>query len=89
MVISSGIPLARAVRTKLLPSTSIMLARVRRAMAAICGKQSAITGRMKFDGLPQPPTGSQPSISPKTRVSSGATTKLGTAIPSMEKPIAV
>ena len=37
---------------------------------------------------PQPPTGSQESQRPKTRVSSGARTKFGIMIPVMAAPMA-
>ncbi len=68
--------MARAVRMKLALSVSIMEARISRAMVAICGSASAITGSTAspMPWLLQPPAGSQPSAMAKSRINSGATT---------------
>ncbi len=53
--------LARAVRMKLLRSTSIMLPRVSRARYAICGSASATTGSTMLREAPAEPAGRQPA----------------------------
>ena len=61
---------------------SIIAARVMRAITATCGRARVTTGQHEVaTAPPQPPTGSQASVKPKTICSTGATTKFGIVRP--------
>ena len=76
-----GSPCARAVRMKSARSTSIILPRVSRAMYAICGSPSAMTGNTRWRQSPKPPAGSHFSVTANNSTKSGAMTKFGIETP--------
>src|SRR5687767_2107426 len=58
-------------------------------MYAVYGPAKVIAGRIKLDQELQPPTGNQPSQSPKTSASKGPVTKVGTLISASAANIAL
>ena len=84
-----GSPLARAVRMKLLCSTSIRLPRITRAMVATLMNVSSATGSTMNCGakLSQPPAGSHFSHSANTSTSTGPMTKEGITLPRLPTSI--
>ena len=83
MIAAVPSPCARALWIYGLASTSIMLARVRRAIYAICGKASASTGSTSGAAplLPLQPAGNQLSLTANSSTSTGAITNTGMEMP--------
>ena len=86
-IMNGGKPLACSSMTKSCRDVSIMAIRVTRATSAIPPKPAAMTGRMSELQPRAPETGTQPSHTAKTRISSRPSQKLGTVEPSRMKPV--
>ncbi|MNE46724.1 hypothetical protein D3C80_1410790 [compost metagenome] len=64
-------------------NASIVAPRTRRAITPTCGKASVSTGNIQYVIFAddQPPAGTQPRMTPKSRLRRGATTKFGVVMP--------